>query len=44
MTITIPGWVLWLLAIPIGAAALVLMACGIMLIVAFWDWKPYRCT
>lgn len=41
MTITIPDWVLWVLAIPFGIAALMFMVLGVMFFAAigkggFW--------
>lgn len=41
MTITIPEWVLWLLAIPAGIIALALMGLGVMFCVFLWNFKPW---
>jgi uncharacterized protein YoxC len=40
MMITIPEWVLWLLAIPAGIIALALMGLGVMFIIALKDFRP----
>jgi len=39
MTITIPTWVLWTLAVPVGIAGLALMAMGVMFIRVFSGWR-----
>lgn len=41
MTFTIPTWLLWLLAVPVGIAALILIGLGVMFIVFFWNFKPW---
>lgn len=39
MTITIPEWVLWLLAVPVGIGALILMWLGVLFIRVFSNWR-----
>lgn len=39
MTFTIPQWVLWLLAVPVGIAGLALMAMGVMFLRLISGWR-----